>query len=389
MEIPSAALALFWSVVWLRFLLPLLIPLFPIPAIVACLVLDAVDQSLFQAFTTVDLSGYQSYDKALDIFYLSIAMFATLRNWTNYTAIQIARLLFYWRLVGVAAFEMTGWRVLLLVFPNTFEYFFIFYEIVRTRWSPRRLETRDLIAAVTVITLGLKIPQEYWIHVARIDSTDAFKTEVLDAPLHASWGYAIAQRPVMFVIVFVLVAAVAWVAGRLVLRWLGPPRHRLRMRAAALPEQIDEAHERDASIAQTWRVFDRHLLEKMVLVSCVTIIFARIVPGIEAGPFQLIGSVLVIVTINAFLRIRAARAGESIESALLSFVALAATNAAMVAIADRVLPDSNSGFTVKTTAFFLLLLTLIVALYDRWRPVFDVRFHRVTRQTRRKGRVAS
>src|SRR5688572_21417029 len=148
MEIPSAALALFWSVVWLRFLLPLLIPLFPIPAIVACLVLDAVDQSLFQAFTTVDLTGYQSYDKALDIFYLSIAMFATLRNWTNYTAIQIARLLFYWRLVGVAAFEMTGWRVLLLVFPNTFEYFFIFYEIVRTRWSPRRLETRDLIAAV-------------------------------------------------------------------------------------------------------------------------------------------------------------------------------------------------------------------------------------------------
>jgi hypothetical protein len=54
-----------------------------------------------------------------------------------------------------------------------------------------------------------------------------------------------------------------------------------------------------------------------------------------------------------------------------------------------VLPESNSGFTVKTTAFFLLLLTLIVALYDRWRPVFDVRFHRVTRQTRRKGRVAS
>ena len=374
MEIPSTAVALFWSVVWLRFLLPLLIPLFPLPAILACLVLDAVDQSLFQAFTNVDLTGYQAYDKALDIFYLSIAMFSTLRNWTNYTAVQIARLLFYWRLIGVAAFEMTGWRVLLLVFPNTFEYFFIFYEIVRSRWSPRRLDARDVIVAVTLITLGLKLPQEYWIHVARMDSTDAFKTGVLGAPLHASWGYAIAQRPVMFVLVIVIAVAVVWVAGRLVLRWMGPPKHRLRLGAAALPARIDEAHERDANIAQSWRLFDWHLLEKTILVAFVTIIFTRIVPGVDVRPFQLIGSVVVIVTINAFLRIRAARAGESIESAALSFVALAATNAAIAAVADRVLPDSNSGFTVKTTAFFLLLLTLIVTLYDRWRPVFDVRF---------------
>ena len=31
---------------------------------------------------------------------------------------------------------MTHVRALLLVFPNTFEYFFIAYKAIRTRWSP-------------------------------------------------------------------------------------------------------------------------------------------------------------------------------------------------------------------------------------------------------------
>jgi hypothetical protein len=47
-----------------------------------------------------------------------------------------------------------------------------------------------------------------------------------------------------------------------------------------------------------------------------------------------------------------------------------------VAIADRLLRQGNGGLSVTDTAFFLLLLTLIVTLYDRWRPVFDVRFGR-------------
>ncbi|RPH64466.1 MAG: hypothetical protein EHM89_01635 [Acidobacteria bacterium] len=348
--------------------------MFPLPAILACLLLDAVDQPLFQTYTSVDLAGYQAYDKALDVFYLSIAMFATLRNWTNYTAVQIARFFFYWRLVGVAAFEMTGWRVLLLVFPNTFEYFFIFYEIVRSRWSTRRLGARRLIVSAVLITAVLKLPQEYWIHVARLDFTDTFKTGVLDAPKHASWGYAIAQRPVVVAFVIALTVGLSWLSAHLVRRFMGPPGHALRLPADPLPARIDEAHERDRSIGQSWRLFDLHLLEKTVLVAFVTVIFARIVPGVHASPVQLVSSVTVIVTINAFLRIRSARAGESIESAALSFVALAVTNAAIVVVADRLLPQSDRGFTLVTTAFFLLLLTLIVTLYDRWRPVFDVRF---------------
>ena len=63
--------------------------------------------------------------------YLSIAYLATMRNWENLAAFQIGRLLFYFRLVGALAFELSGARWLLFVFPNAFEPFFVYYEIVR------------------------------------------------------------------------------------------------------------------------------------------------------------------------------------------------------------------------------------------------------------------
>ncbi|MGI9623512.1 MAG: hypothetical protein ACR2PK_11800, partial [Acidimicrobiales bacterium] len=56
----------FAIVVGARLLVPLLIPRFPLPAILAALVIDAADQTVFQQLTDLDLDGYQSYDKALD-----------------------------------------------------------------------------------------------------------------------------------------------------------------------------------------------------------------------------------------------------------------------------------------------------------------------------------
>jgi hypothetical protein len=122
-------------VVLARFALPLLIPLFPLPAILACLLLDGVDQTIFQTFG-FNPPFYQSYDKAMDVFYLSIAYLASLRNWTKPEAVRVSRFLFFYRQIGVVAFELTGLRWLLLVFPNTFEYYFIAYETVRTRPNP-------------------------------------------------------------------------------------------------------------------------------------------------------------------------------------------------------------------------------------------------------------
>src|SRR4051794_25894577 len=174
-------IALIVLIVGLRLLVPLLIPVFPLPAILACLVIDAADQTVFQthlsAHTWSEVEpGYQGYDKALDIYYLSLAYISTLRNWTNLTAVAVAQFLWYYRLVGVTLFESlhdsadpSSWRWLLLVFPNTFEYFFIAYEVVRLRWDPRRMSKRAVIGLAAFIWIVIKLPQEWWIHVAQLD----------------------------------------------------------------------------------------------------------------------------------------------------------------------------------------------------------------------------
>ena len=161
----------------------------PVPASgdPAALVIDAADQTIFQQWTNLNLDGYQNYDKALDIFYLTIAFLAVYRNWTNTTAINVARFLWYYRLFGVWLFEVFQERWILFVFPNTFEYFFIAYVAIRTQWDPRRLTNRAVIGLAAFIWIFIKLPQEWWIHIAQNDFTDFMKVDVFGTTPTTSW----------------------------------------------------------------------------------------------------------------------------------------------------------------------------------------------------------
>src|SRR3954465_8485794 len=98
------------AVVASRFLVPLLIPRFPLPAVLAALVIDGIDQSVFHALG-YDPPGYQGYDKAMEGRDVAIAYVSALRNWTSAVKFEVARFLCFYRLVGVTAFELTGWRL--------------------------------------------------------------------------------------------------------------------------------------------------------------------------------------------------------------------------------------------------------------------------------------
>ena len=89
----GADLTIFAIVVLVRLLAPLLIFRFPLPAIIVCLVVDAADQTIFQQFTDLDLTSYQGYDKALDIYYLTIAYISTFRNWSHPAGLAVATFL--------------------------------------------------------------------------------------------------------------------------------------------------------------------------------------------------------------------------------------------------------------------------------------------------------
>src|SRR3954451_1920045 len=203
-----------WAVVAVivlaRLFVPLLIPRVPLMIVVA-LVLDAVDGSLLDAFTSVDVGPhgpYQSFDKALDIYYLSIAYLAMLRNWSSVPALRIGRFLFYYRLVGGLAFELTGARAMLLLFPNTFEFYFIVYEAIRLRWDPARWSRRFWLYTAAGLWIFVKLPQEYWIHIAQRDFTDTVSEHLWFGV--ASAVFVLALLAVLWLVVPPRAPAPAW-----------------------------------------------------------------------------------------------------------------------------------------------------------------------------------
>ena len=363
------------AVILSRLLVPLLIIRFPLPAIVACLVIDAVDQTVFQALAPdADLAGYQNYDKALDIYYLVIAYISTLRNWTNQFAVSVARFLIYYRLVGVVLFELSGIREILFIFPNTFEYFFIFYEAVRLFWDPRRMGRRLVIGATAFIWIFIKLPQEWWIHIAQLDTTDLIQEDIFGVPAGTPWIETFAAKPWIVVIAVVVVAVAIYALYWLMKSKLPPRDRRLTIDADAepgrdVPPQRLQA-ERDR-MAQT--ILRPGLFEKVAMIALVAIIFGQVLQ-VHAEPLELSIIMAVIVIANATLSALLERHGFGPTAALRQFVYTGLLNLGIVAVMAIVFALLGSAVDLVSAFFYVLLITLLVTLYDRYRPEYLARF---------------
>jgi hypothetical protein len=348
------------AIVAARLFVPLLIPRFPLPMIIAALVLDAVDGSLLDAFTHVDVGPdgpYQSFDKALDIYYLAIAYLTTMRNWTSAPAFRIGQFLFYYRLVGVLLFELLDSRAMLLLFPNTFEFFFIVYEVVRLRFEPSRWSGRFWLAVAAGLWIFVKLPQEYWIHIAQRDFTDT----VADHP----WFGVLSA---LFVLALV---AVGWFVVR---PRLPAPDWGWRVAADPLPASLVDAHARHAHRLGKGGVLWAELVEKVALLSLISVIFAAILPHVTASSLQVALGVAVIVCLNTAISMASARSERlSIGSSAVSFAALLAVNFGFVYIVSRVLSSADT-VPLETALFFAFLITLLIWLYDVYKPMYDARF---------------
>jgi len=366
---------IFAAVVTARVAVPLAIPRFPLPAMLAALVIDGIDQTIFQSFTSLDLSGYQAYDKALDVYYLSIAYVATLRNWTNLAGYDISRFLYYYRLLGVVLFELTQLRWVLLIFPNTFEYFFDFYEGVRTRWDPRRMTRGLLIGAAAFIWIFIKLPQEWWIHVAQLDMTDFLKEEVFGVPAETSWAAAVAANPTVMLVGAVLLAGLAVLGWWVITRRLPPADRPITLDADAQQPPVDVVaiRQRRERLAETF--LDRELLEKIVLVALVSVIFAQMLPGAEESPLAIAIGVAIVIVANTAISEYFIRRGRRWGSVINQFGLMLVLNVAIVAV-PGILLRLLGAEPLQHALVFVLLLTLIVTLYDRYRPVHLTRFGR-------------
>ena len=299
-----------------------------------------------------DPPGYQSYDKAMDVYYLAIAYLATLRNWASDDAFVVSRFLYYYRLVGVVLFELLNTRALLLIFPNTFEYFFITYEAVRSRWNPRRFALRWWVIAAALIWIFVKLPQEYWIHIAQRDVTET-----------------LAADPWLIPVLVVLAAVVAAVLWYVVRPRLPAADWTWRFPADPLPAAIDSAAEQAAWRADQGRVFSVVTLEKVVLLGLLSVIFAQTLPGVRSSNFQLFVGIAAVVVLNAAVVLWAARRGRSVESLALAFLIRLGLNTGLVVLGSWLLGREGGDLNLSGAFFFMLLISLLTTLHDRYQPI--------------------
>ena len=368
----STDLLIFVVVVGLRLFVPLLIPRFPLPAILAALVIDAADQTIFQNNTDLDLTGYQGYDKALDIYYLTIAYLSTMRNWTDPFAFGVARFLWYYRLVGVLLFELFDVRALLIIFPNTFEYFFIAYEAVRLWWNPARLNRRQVIVMAAFIWIFIKLPQEWWIHIAQLDFTDFMKEDIFGVSISTSWGTAIGEN-LWFAGLLIGICIGISFAVRKIWQEAPAPDWSFTMDVDKTIRQREMAEERNRPPSiLSWYTF-----EKIALVSMVTVIFAQLLPENDNNILGTVAAVSFVVVANSFVGFRFTQRGRSWATTVGEFAVMAVVNLAAALVFIALARSGDERLNEAATVFFVLLLTLIVTMFDRYhRGVPEIVFKR-------------
>jgi len=127
-----------------------------------------VDLSDLLLRDTLDLGGipdYQAFDKWVDQVYMAAFLIVALR-WRGPER-TIAVGLYAFRLVGFVAFELSGERALLLLFPNVFEPWFLVVAAVH-RFRPGFAWRPAVIGATLAVLTALKEAQEWALHGARL-----------------------------------------------------------------------------------------------------------------------------------------------------------------------------------------------------------------------------
>ena len=327
----------FVIVVLVRVAVPLAIPRIPLPAIVAALVVDAIDQTVLAA-VDAEPANYQNYDKALDIYYLAIAYLSTIRNWPDRSAFLTAQFLWYYRLVGVVAFEFSGNRTLLLVFPNTFEYYFIAYEAIRLCWDPRRLPARAVYGLAVAIWIGIKLPQEYWIHIAELDFTDALANR------------AFAALVAVGVVLLVVASGAAW---RQAPQPDWPPSIEVDARRTTVPFRPAQP------LVVRYPLIDHPLVEKTILAGLIVAVFSQVFE-VQATVTQITLACGFIVVANAGVSELLRRRDHTWRSTATEFVGLLVINggAAILYVTFRSRFEARLEFgpTITMLGLFLSLI---------------------------------
>ena len=319
------------------------------------MLLDSVDQSIFQQFPAIPLEGYQSYDKSLDIYYLAIIYMATMRNWTNAVRLQDELLPLLLPARGSRGLRaQPGPRTSCWSSPTHSSTSSSSTTPCASRWNPTRLSRKAWRRSAAAIWIFIKLPQEWWIHVAKLDVTDAIKTTIFGVGPKTPPG-ARPSRPKPWVPVAIIAgfAALGFLVYWIITRKAPKFDHGPRWTADPLPPECRGA-ELYRTVAATEKFFDRALLEKVVLTG-LDQRDLRAVPAAGEGAaraVEVFAYVAVFIVVNAFVSQVMARRGRSWNSVLLEGVVMYVVNLVIATVLASVLRllDLGLGTTVAGRA---------------------------------------
>jgi hypothetical protein len=227
-----------------------------------------------------------------------------------------------------------------------------------------------VIGAAVFIWVVIKLPQEYWIHIAQTDTTDWIKTSIFNVSADTSWGYIFQTWPGICIGVIVVLALFLVVAVRLVKRQLPPPDHALSFSAEAHRATFTTEEVRAAMDSEARQIVDAALVEKIILITLVGLIFAQVLPGVQATDLQLAVGVAVVVIINTVLSHWMARRGFGWAFSLGQFIVLVVANFIFLQVYTFLQSMLEHPVRLINSLFFVLLISLLVTLFDRYRQIY-------------------
>ncbi|MBI4310650.1 MAG: hypothetical protein HY681_02620 [Chloroflexi bacterium] len=160
----------------------------PLAGAIIAILVDLSD--LFLMDWLGGVRNYQALDKWLDLSYMATFLIAAWR-WPGVPR-NVAAGLFAFRIAGDLLFEATGWRGILLFFPNVFEFWFVFVAATK-RFRPSYRLDYSHAAMWLLPLLALKEFQEYALHWGKwLDSY--FAVDVVASWWHWLMGWLVGAR---------------------------------------------------------------------------------------------------------------------------------------------------------------------------------------------------
>lgn len=116
-------------------------------------------------------------------------------------------------------------------------------------------------------------------------------------------------------------------------------------------------------------VFGWPFVEKVALVSLVTLIFLRIVPSADRSVLGVITGTAALIGVSTVRNRWLADRSVLWRSVVVQFVAMYVLDIALVLVWRELLPMPNGRTPVGSTLFLTSLLTLIVVMFDRFQAI--------------------